>query len=185
MWIDLSVHGDSTALWSGILASIEYTKHSAHEESCECFLFSIVTFSSYKLIPVYVNVNVNVCVIVWYPIGFRRLHNLHPWYWNSLLHSLISSGENSAHFLQLMPFTILHFSFHQIPITGSHPCLCFLLCFLGGGGGRSGGGGGSGGFLQLAWGGKCGESLGSPKTFRGFGRFVVLRQVLFCSFFSP
>ena len=55
---------------------------------------------------------------------FSRLHNLHPWYRNSLLYGLISSGENSAHFLQLMTyhnaishFTILHFSFHQVPIT--------------------------------------------------------------------
>ena len=55
--------------------------------------------------------------IVWYPIEFSRLHNLHPWYWNSLLYGLISSGENSAHFLQLLPFTILHSSFHQVPIT--------------------------------------------------------------------
>ena len=55
--------------------------------------------------------------IVWYPIEFSRLHNLHPWYWNSLLHGLISSGENSAHFLQLLPFTILHCWFHQVPIT--------------------------------------------------------------------
>ena len=29
----------------------------------------------------------------------------------------ISSGENSAHFLQLLPLTILHCSFHQVPIT--------------------------------------------------------------------
>ena len=61
-----------------------------------------------------------MCVfIVWYPHEFSRLHNLHPRYWNSLLYSLISSGENSAHFLQLMPFTctILQLSFHQVPIT--------------------------------------------------------------------
>ena len=38
-------------------------------------------------------------------------YNLHPWYWNSLLYRLISSGENSVHFLQLMPFTIFS-SFH-------------------------------------------------------------------------
>ena len=51
---------------------------------------------------------------------FSRLHNLHPWYRNSLLYGLISSGENSAHFLQLMPFhnaishfTILHFFFRS------------------------------------------------------------------------
>ena len=37
-----------------------------------------------------------MCVfIVWYPL-FSADHNLHPWYWNSLLYSLISSGENSA-----------------------------------------------------------------------------------------
>ena len=50
--------------------------------------------------------------IVWYPIEFRRLHNLQPYYWNSLLESLISSGNNLAYFLQLMPLIILHFSFH-------------------------------------------------------------------------
>ena len=38
---------------------------------------------------------------------FSRLYNLHPWHWNSLSYSLISSGENSAHFLQLTPFTIM------------------------------------------------------------------------------
>ena len=32
----------------------------------------------------------------------------------TLLYSLIPSGENSAHFLQLMPLTILQFSFHQV-----------------------------------------------------------------------
>ena len=55
--------------------------------------------------------------IVWYPCEFSRLHNLHPWYWNALLYGLISSGENSAYFLQLMPFTILPFLFHQAAIT--------------------------------------------------------------------
>ena len=35
-------------------------------------------------------------LIVWYLIGFSGLHNLHPWYWNSLLYSLISSGKNSV-----------------------------------------------------------------------------------------
>ena len=56
-------------------------------------------------------------LVVWYPRGFNRLHTLHPWYWNSLLYALISFGETSAHFLQLMPFTILQFSFHQVPIN--------------------------------------------------------------------
>ena len=55
--------------------------------------------------------------IVGYSFEFSRLHNLHPWYWNSHLYRLISSGENSSHFLQLLPFTILHCSFHQVPIT--------------------------------------------------------------------
>ena len=59
-----------------------------------------------------------MCVsIVWYPREFSRLYNLHPLYWNSLLCGLISSGENSAYFLQLMPFTILQFLFHKVPIT--------------------------------------------------------------------
>ena len=35
----------------------------------------------------------------------------------SLLYGLISSVENKAHFLQVMPFTIFQFSFHQLPIT--------------------------------------------------------------------
>ena len=57
--------------------------------------------------------------IVWYPREFSRLHNLHRWYWNSLslLYGLISSHEKSAHFLQLMPFTILQLPFHQVPTT--------------------------------------------------------------------
>ena len=55
--------------------------------------------------------------IVWYSSQVSRLHNLHPWYWNSLLYCLISSWERSVHFLQLMPFTILQFSFQQVPIT--------------------------------------------------------------------
>ena len=60
-----------------------------------------------------------VCLyqVVWYPLEFSRPHNLHPWYWNSLLCNLISSGKNSAHFLQLMLFTILQLLFHQVPIT--------------------------------------------------------------------
>ena len=45
------------------------------------------------------------------------VHNLHPWFWNSILYSLIFSWDNSAHFLQLMPFTVLHFSFHHVPIA--------------------------------------------------------------------
>ena len=61
---------------------------------------------------------INVNVDVWYPHEFSRLHNLHPMYWNSLLYGLISSGENSAHFLQLMPFTILQFLFDQVRLGG-------------------------------------------------------------------
>ena len=47
--------------------------------------------------------------IVWYPGEFSRLYNLHPWYWNSLLYGLISSGENLVHFLQLMPLPIFQY----------------------------------------------------------------------------
>ena len=56
--------------------------------------------------------------IVWNPPELSRLYNLHPWYCNSLLYRLISSGENSAHFLQLMPFTIFQFF---VP-PGTHHC---------------------------------------------------------------
>ena len=56
-------------------------------------------------------------LIIWNPREFSRLYNLHSWYWNSLLWGLISSEENSAHFLQLMPFAIFFFLFHQVPIT--------------------------------------------------------------------
>ena len=51
--------------------------------------------------------NVNVKYV--YPREFSRFYNLHPWYWNSLLFGLISSEENSAHFLQLIPFTSFEF----------------------------------------------------------------------------
>ena len=56
--------------------------------------------------------------IIWYPSEFSRLHNLHPSYWNSLLYGLISSGENSVHFLQLMPFTIFHFFVYPSLLSG-------------------------------------------------------------------
>ena len=52
-------------------------------------------------------INVNKCRCI-YPREFSRLYNVHPWYWNSLLYGLIS-GENSAHFLQLMPLIIFQF----------------------------------------------------------------------------
>ena len=53
--------------------------------------------------------------IVCNPRKFSRLYNLRPWYWNSLLCGLISSGEN---FLQLIPFTI----FLVFVPTGTHHC---------------------------------------------------------------
>ena len=55
-------------------------------------------------------------LIVWYPLEFI---NLHPWYWNTLLYSLISSGENSAFALfaaALASHYNLAFSLHQVPI---------------------------------------------------------------------
>ena len=56
---------------------------------------------------------------VWYPLEFSRLHNLHPWYWNSLLYRLISSGANSAvhTLLQLYNSPSLQFSFIVTPGT--------------------------------------------------------------------
>ena len=62
--------------------------------------------------------NVNVAFIVCNPREFSGLYKLHPWYWNSLLYGLISSGESSAHFLQLMPFTI----FPVFIPPGTHHC---------------------------------------------------------------
>ena len=56
--------------------------------------------------------------IVWYSIEFSRSHNLQSWCWDSRLYGVISSGENSAHFLQLMPLTILLFF---VP-PGTHHC---------------------------------------------------------------
>ena len=56
--------------------------------------------------------------IVWYLLEFSRLYSLHPWYWNSLSYGLISSVENLAHFLQLMPFTI----FQIFVPSGTHHC---------------------------------------------------------------
>ena len=56
--------------------------------------------------------------IVWNPHEFRRLYNLHPWYWKSFSNGFIFAGDNSAHFLQLMPFTIFQFF---IP-PGIHYC---------------------------------------------------------------
>ena len=53
------------------------------------------------------------------PVQFCRCYNLQPWYWNSLLYGLISSEENSVHFLQLMPFTMFQFSLHKTELTAN------------------------------------------------------------------
>ena len=49
---------------------------------------------------------------------FRLLHSLHHWHWNTLLYGLISSGENSAHFLQPIQLT----SFPIFILPGTHHC---------------------------------------------------------------
>ena len=58
--------------------------------------------------------------IVWYPLQFSRLNNLHPWYQNSLIYSLSLSGKNSA-FVHFAAAIANHynsaFSFHQVLIT--------------------------------------------------------------------
>ena len=78
------------------------------------FALDMVTVDSYTT-------QTYMCMfIVWYPLEFSRLHNLHLWYWNSLLQSLISSGEDStfAHFAAAIANHYnLAFSFHQVPIT--------------------------------------------------------------------
>ena len=68
-------------------------------------------------------VKLNVNVYVYSLISHRvqqTSHNLHPWHRNSLLYSLISSGENSAlaHFAAAIAnYYNLACSFHQVPIT--------------------------------------------------------------------
>ena len=70
----------------------------------------------FKEVNVYINVLVYGLDI---PIGSAD-YNLHPWYWNTLLCSLISSGDNSA-FAHFAAATANHynlaFSFLQVPIT--------------------------------------------------------------------
>ena len=67
------------------------------------------------------NVNVNVYVYSLISHRVQQTSQFTPLVLDALLYGLISSGENSAHFLQLMPFTILYFSFHPTisfqPIT--------------------------------------------------------------------
>ena len=61
----------------------------------------------------------HVCLQPEIPIEFSRLYNLIPWYWNSLLYGLISSGENSA-LVYFAAAIANHYSlassFHQVPI---------------------------------------------------------------------
>ena len=42
------------------------------------------------------SINLNVYVYILISNEFSRLHNLRPWYWNSLLYSFISSEENTC-----------------------------------------------------------------------------------------
>ena len=63
------------------------------------------------------NVNVNVSVhSLKFPLSSADFNNLRPWYWNSLLCSLISSGEN----LQFAHFAAAIASF-LVPL-GTHHC---------------------------------------------------------------
>ena len=55
--------------------------------------------------------------IVWYPIEFSRVHDLHPWYWNSLIRSHLLWGEFSA-------FSVAD-AIHNSPLfipPGTHHC---------------------------------------------------------------
>ena len=88
--------------------------HNSHKEQCHFYhiSFNICGIGKCKF----------VCFLVWYSLEFSRLHNLHPWYWNSLLFSysllfLSPLGRIHSIFWQLMPFAILHLSSHQVPIT--------------------------------------------------------------------
>ena len=95
----------------------------------------------------FINVNVHVykckCTCLWfrYPRRISRLYNLHPWYWNTLFYSLISSGENSAfaHFVAAIanhyilacstryPSLLGGQRWHDmrsLPNTSTHGCQC-------------------------------------------------------------
>ena len=53
-------------------------------------------------------------------VDFSRFYNLHPWYWNFLVYSFLSSVENLAfvHFAAAVAnHNNLAFLFHQVPIT--------------------------------------------------------------------
>ena len=88
-----------------------------------CFTW-ISSYSSEWIIVIHYktasNVNVNVYVYSLISPWVQRLDNLHPWYWNSLSYSLISSGENSA-FVYFAAAIANHynsaFSFHWVAIT--------------------------------------------------------------------
>ena len=59
-------------------------------------------------------------------------YNLHPCYWNTLLSDLIDAyGENSEHFLQLVPIVkIQNVLFHQVPITAGCTDVKFCLTLI-------------------------------------------------------
>ena len=67
--------------------------------------FSRVSFNTITLhlVKCYQTIKWRECrgFIVWSPREFSRLSNLLPWYWNSLLYGLISSGKNSAHLIHV------------------------------------------------------------------------------------
>ena len=58
------------------------------------------------------NVNVNIYIYSLISHRFQQTSKFTP-----LVFELLHIWSHLAHFLQLMPFTILHFSFHQVPIT--------------------------------------------------------------------
>ena len=78
---------------------------------------------------VYMNMKMYItCVwfIIWYPREFSRFTIYTSSAVTLSLYSLILSGESSAYFLRLTPFTILHFSIQQVPIpyTSTHAWEC-------------------------------------------------------------
>ena len=89
-----------------------YTFHSL---PIECIHSMVLAIEYIHSTVIYIQCNIYV-----YNIEFSRLHNLHHWYWNSLLYSLISSSKTSAfvHFgLAIANHCNLAFSFHQVLIT--------------------------------------------------------------------
>ena len=77
--------------------------------------------------------------IVWYPLQFSKLCNVRSWYWNSLINSLFSFGEEfcicafCCSYSQSLQFRISHstrINFSDQMGTGNNLAMCYHIHFL-------------------------------------------------------